>query len=185
MQRVPQTGAELLDLLVERHSVLMAARPGKRPGQFKKLPNSAGGYEFVHPGAVQGTLLEGFKILDEVSDPFHRAVMMMFLVAECHPFDDGNGRLARIMMNAELVSTGQVRVVIPSVYRGNYLAALSGMSNQAGAGESLISCLDYTRHWVASIDWAEWSRARRDLDASNATLDSAIAEQTGQRLRLP
>jgi Fic family protein len=29
------------------------------------------------------------------------------LVAEVHPFVDGNGRTARIMMNAELVSVGQ------------------------------------------------------------------------------
>lgn len=185
MNRIPRTSEEFLDLLVERHGVLMAARPDKRPGEFKERPNAASGYEFVHPDAVQGTLREGFTILDEITDPFHRAVMMMFVVAECHPFDDGNGRLARIMMNAELVSTGQVRVVIPSVYRGNYLAALSGMSNQAGSGESLLSALDYTRQWVATLDWSEWSRARRDLDASNATLDSAVAEQSGQRLRLP
>ena len=29
---------------------------------------------------------------------------MMFLVSEVHPFVDGNGRIARIMMNAELVA---------------------------------------------------------------------------------
>jgi Fic family protein len=29
---------------------------------------------------------------------------MMFLVCEVHPFDDANGRLARVMMNAELVA---------------------------------------------------------------------------------
>ncbi len=185
MKRVPVNAEELSELLVERHSLLMAGRPDKRPGQFKEVANSAGGYEFVHPDAVQGTLSSGFDVLSELTDPFHRAVMMMFLIAECHPFDDGNGRMARIMMNAELASAGQVRVVIPSVYRGNYLAALSGMSNQAGAGESLISSLDYTRQWVAWVDWSDWSSARRDLEASNAILDSAIAEQSGQRLRIP
>ena len=38
-------------------------------------------------------------------------------------FDDGNGRLARIMVNAELSAAGQVRVVIPTSFRDNYLAA--------------------------------------------------------------
>ncbi len=33
----------------------------------------------------------------------------LFLVSEVHPFDDGNGRLARGMMNAELVSQGERR----------------------------------------------------------------------------
>ena len=31
---------------------------------------------------------------------------MMFMMSEVHPFDDGNGRLARLMMNTELVSAG-------------------------------------------------------------------------------
>ena len=30
---------------------------------------------------------------------------MQFLISEVHPFDDGNGRLSRIMMNAELVKS--------------------------------------------------------------------------------
>ena len=34
---------------------------------------------------------------------------MMFLVAEVHPFADGNGRVARVMMNAELIAGGQQR----------------------------------------------------------------------------
>ena len=33
----------------------------------------------------------------------------MFLVSEAHPFADGNGRTARIMMNAELIAAGQER----------------------------------------------------------------------------
>jgi Fic family protein len=40
---------------------------------------------------------------------------MMFLVSEAHPFVDGNGRLARIMMNAEFVVAGERRVVFLTV----------------------------------------------------------------------
>jgi fido (protein-threonine AMPylation protein) len=35
---------------------------------------------------------------------------MMFLISEVHPFADGNGRIARIMMNAELVAAGEERI---------------------------------------------------------------------------
>ncbi len=48
---------------------------------------------------------------------------MMALVTECHPFDDGNGRAARLMANAELSAAGQVRLVIPTVFRNNDLLA--------------------------------------------------------------
>jgi Fic family protein len=43
----------------------------------------------------------------------------MFLVAEVHAFSDGNGRLSRAMMNAELVSAGEQRIIVPPVYRAN------------------------------------------------------------------
>jgi Fic/DOC family protein len=38
-----------------------------------------------------------------------RAVYTMFHISEVHPFDDGNGRVARVMMNAELVAGRQAR----------------------------------------------------------------------------
>ena len=46
------------------------------------------------------------------------------MVSEIHPFLDGNGRIARIMMNAELVKANQTRIIIPTVYRDDYLGAL-------------------------------------------------------------
>jgi Fic family protein len=48
----------------------------------------------------------------------------MFVISEIHPFLDGNGRIARVMINAELVTTGQTRIIIPTVYRDDYLGAL-------------------------------------------------------------
>ncbi|MGI8536405.1 MAG: Fic family protein [Mycobacteriales bacterium] len=185
METVPASADEFRDLLRDRHRVLMAGRPEKKPGDFKVERNFAGGYEFVQPEQLLGTLKAGFDLLAEQTDPFHRAVFMMFLVSECHPFDDGNGRLARLMANAELAARGQVRIVVPSAYRGNYLAALSGTSNGAGRGESLITALDFTRQWVAAVNWSSWEAALADLDSTYATLDSSVGEQTGRRLRLP
>jgi Fic family protein len=52
--------------------------------------------------------VEHFEIGHRLIDPFQRAVYVMFVVAEVHPFLDGNGRVARIAMNAELTAGGQV-----------------------------------------------------------------------------
>jgi fido (protein-threonine AMPylation protein) len=183
--RTPAAADELLDMLLDQHSVLLAARPDKRPGMFKERPNYAGGYEFVAPELVEGTLRRGFAVLDPLTDPFQRAIALMFLITECHPFDDGNGRLARIFSNAVLTGGGQVRVIIPTVYRNNYLAALSGLSNQAGAGESLIAVLRFAQRWVTRIDWSDFGQSIEQLTATNAFVDSGLAERTGQRLIFP
>lgn len=58
--------------------------------------------------------MEGFARAVGLEDPFARAVFLMFLVSEVHPFDDGNGRIARVMMNAELTAARQARIVIPT-----------------------------------------------------------------------
>jgi len=116
-RQTPTTGDELLDLLRERHAVLMAARPEKRPGRFKEVDNYASGYRFVEPGLLNGTLRHGFNAISGLTDPLHRAIAMMFLLTECHPFDDGNGRVARLLANAELSRAGQVRLIIPTCTR--------------------------------------------------------------------
>jgi len=58
----------------------------------------------VAPELVEGTLAKGFEIYRSLTAPLHRAIFMMFLISEVHPFADGNGRAARIMMNAELIA---------------------------------------------------------------------------------
>ena len=184
-QETPATAGELLELLRRRHGVLMAARPDTRPGQFKVRDNYAGGYRFVSPDLLLGTLRRGFDVLTRLTDPLHRAIAVMFLLTECHPFDDGNGRVARLLANAELSRAGQVRIVVPTVYRNNYLAALRGTSNGAGHGESLISVLGYAQRWTAVVDWTDYDRARGDITASNGFLDPGLADASGQRLRLP
>lgn len=184
MSEVPTDPDTFLDLLQARHRVLMAGRPEKRPGEFKARQNYAGGTTFVSPEQLVGTLRAGWQFIDGLVDPFHRAVMMMFVVSECHPFDDGNGRLARIMTNAELAFHGQHRVIVATSFRSNYLAALAGATN-GNSIKALASVLDFTRSWVAAVDWSDWARCNNQLEESNAFLDSAVAERTGQRLRLP
>jgi Fic/DOC family len=184
MTQTANTAGEFLDLLTERHATLMAARPEKNPGTFKTRPNYAGGTAFVSPTQLVGTLRAGWGILHAIVDPFHRALMTMFLVTECHPFDDGNGRLARIVTNAELVAAGEVRIIIPTSYRGNYLAALTGATHNAAA-QALASVLDFSRQWVAAVDWTDWDGTVRQLNASHAFTDSAVAELSGNGLRLP
>jgi Fic family protein len=109
---------------------------------------------------------------------------MMFLVSEVHPFADGNGRVSRIMMNAELVAAGEQRIIIPTIYRDNYLSALKALSNRNSA-EPIIRTLDFAQRFTQGINWTDFHRAEADLKSAHAFLDSAEAEERGIRLRLP
>ena len=184
MRRTPHTFAEFERLLKHRHAAIMGARPDQHPGEYKTQQNRAGSTEFVTPELVRGTLGQGFKALLSLATPFQRAVFMMFLVAEVHPFSDGNGRLSRIMMNAELVSAGEQRIIVPIIYRANYLAALRAISNRTSA-EPLVRTLDFAQRFTRAIDWRDFAQAEAELRAANAFMDSAEADEQGVRLRIP
>lgn len=54
------------------------------------------------------------------------------------------------MMNAELAAADQVRILIPIVYRSNYLSALRALSINAHP-EPIIKTLVFAQRYVAAI----------------------------------
>lgn len=124
MRRTPSSSEELIELLQDRHRILMAARPDRNPGMFKMQNNHAGDTHFVDCTLVRGTLRKGYEFYQAIEHPFAKALFMMFMISEVHPFNDGNGRISRIMMNSELVAADQSKIIIPTVFREDYLNAL-------------------------------------------------------------
>jgi fido (protein-threonine AMPylation protein) len=184
MTRVPGTADELIQILRQRHGIIMDGRPGKSPGQFKTLGNRAGSTVFVAPSLVEGTLRAGFEVGRGLRNPFARAVFMMFFVSEVHPFADGNGRVARVMMNSELATAHEVRIVVPTVFRGEYLSALKTASNHRSF-QTMASVLEYARRWTGQVNFESRASAERDLIRTNALVEPATAQETNARLLLP
>jgi len=180
MSRRPGRFEELERMLKRRHAAIMEGRPEMLPGQFKEEPNQAGATLFVDPTLVRGTLRQGFEMYRGLSEPFARALFMMFLVAEVHPFKDGNGRIARVMMNAELVSGGQTRILIPSVYRNEYIGGLKRLTNSEDP-DALIRVMAHAQTIVSRIDFTDLDAARRVLASLNAFRDPA----DGVKLQAP
>lgn len=164
----PATVEEFLAWLKSVHALVMQARHDKRPGEWKEQANQAGPTLFVLPGLVPGTLDEGFERIRALTDPVARALMAMFVVAEVHPFADGNGRTARIAMNALLTQAALSRIIIPTVYREDYVLPLKALTNHRDPA-GYISAMVKAQRWSAAFDW---DRARDEvlaaLKASNA-----------------
>jgi Fic/DOC family len=180
--RTPGSAEELESLLSTFHRRIMVGRPEERPGQFKTAPNRAGSTQFVAPARVRGTLRRGFERYSALRPGFARAVFAMFLVSEVHPFSDGNGRVARALANAELSAARQQRLMIPIVYRDDYIQALRAMS-RLESPRALIRTMDRAQEWALGVDWSSLPAAEADLEHTNAMLTPVEAEERGVILR--
>ena len=184
MRRIPANADKLLDILRKRHAAAFRGRDRITPGHFKTVPNQVGSYVFVAPDAVCGTLKRGFEIGRGLTSAFHRAAFMHFLIAETHAFADGNGRIARIMMNAELASANEGRIVIPTVYRENYIAGIKALSS-GNSAEPYVRMLQFAHRWTASVPWKDIDSTTELLKACNAFDSEAEAEAKGANLTFP
>ena len=70
-----------------------------------------------------------FELLETETRPQVRAVLGHFLFVYIHPYMDGNGRLARFVMNLMLATAGYVWTVIPVERRNDYMSALEQASS--------------------------------------------------------
>ncbi len=165
IRKVPESVEHLGELLKHRHQILMRERPEVAPGQFKEKPNRAGDTHFVPPDLIEGTLERGFAKYSELPVGLARAIFIMYLVAEIHPFNDGNGRIARIMMNAELYARGLSVIIIPNVYREDYLTALRALSRR-GRVEPLIKMAGRAQRF-SNLDFSNYPRILAELQRRN------------------
>ncbi len=108
------------------------------PGQYKKLPNhvllpQGGMHRYVDPLQVQPQMEQLCQWINdhlEAINPVLVAAMAHYNLVRIHPFDDGNGRGVRILMNLILMKKGFPPAVIRNENRPDYIGAL----NQANEG---------------------------------------------------
>lgn len=81
--------------------------------------------------AVNDAMLALFDLLEQEPEPGIRAVLGHWLFGYIHPYPDGNGRMARFLMNAMLASGGYPWTVVRVEDRAAYLSALDRASIDA------------------------------------------------------
>ena len=161
------------DSLRERHALMMAARPEILPGEFKVTRNVAGNTAFVEPKLVVGTLREAGLLLHDVEPGLPRALLAMFIVAEVHPFNDGSGRLARLVMNAELSAAGEARIIVPTLYREPYLDCLRELT-RAGRTGPYLDAMTHIQRWTAAFEYDDLDRTIDAMRQCNAFEKSLV-----------
>lgn len=102
-------------------------------GEYKKLPNEVGGKETASPETVAQeikTLLKEYNqknehTLEEIID-FH------YQFETLHPFQDGNGRVGRLIMFKECLKNNIVPFIIDDGLKMFYYRGLSEWNNEKG-----------------------------------------------------
>ena len=100
------------------------------PGQYKKQPNqvllpNGDIHYYVEPIQVQSQMQELVEYVNSSKvHPIVLASILHYNLVRIHPFDDGNGRGARILMNLILIQKGYFPAVIKSERKRKYLEAI-------------------------------------------------------------
>ncbi|HEV2494506.1 MAG TPA: Fic family protein [Terriglobia bacterium] len=109
--------------------------------------------------AVRDAMSALFDHLEKELEPGVRAVLGHWLFGYIHPYPDGNGRMARFLMNAMLASGGYPWTVIRVEDRAAYLAALDRASIDMNIEPFAAFIAERVR----------WSLERRDLEISSSS----------------
>jgi Fic family protein len=75
-----------------------------------------------------------FDLISKEPEPAVRAVLGHFVFVYIHPYGDGNGRMARFLMNSMLASGGYPWTVIRVEDQDNYISSLekAGVNGNIG-----------------------------------------------------
>ena len=103
-------------------------------GQYKTRPNSVitrygDRFEYASPEetpALMANLVDWYNQAEQegVLSPAELAIVFHYRYIRIHPFEDGNGRIARMMVNYILARHGYPMVVVRSRSKKEYLEAL-------------------------------------------------------------
>lgn len=84
-------------------------------------------YPVTKPDHILTEMAELFQWIEAVREKLHPVIFAAQLHKRfvfIHPFKDGNGRIARLIMNTALIQDGYLLVVIPPILRHEYVQLL-------------------------------------------------------------
>ena len=116
------------------HALLMRGIDDQNAGKYRTGQARVAGATFMPPPApkIKTTIAELLQTINQNPDelrPIELAAFFHHRFAYLHPFLDGNGRTARLLMNVILMRNGYPFTVILKVDRPKYLRALGEADN--------------------------------------------------------
>lgn len=118
------------DTIRKLHRLFYLKVDADQAGQYRSTQIYIPGTEYIPPSPkdvprLMEHLADQLCSSQSVLHPIELAAMAHKRLVDIHPFIDGNGRIARLLMNLILVNTGYGVVSIPPIWRNDYINALS------------------------------------------------------------
>lgn len=120
-------------------------------GKYRKVPVTITGTEYLPPApgkvsALMEKFVEKIPAMRKKLHPMVFAAKLHEELVNIHPFVDGNGRTARLLMNLALFQAGYPITMIPPVVRADYIAFIK--RSQSGKKDdtdfvNFIGCMVY------------------------------------------
>jgi Fic family protein len=133
------------------HNLILRKINPDEAGSYRTLDVMAAGTNYRYPPHyLLSQLMRDFAIwLNSESalrlHPIEYATMAHYRFVSIHPFRDGNGRTARLLMNSLLIRAGYPIVVINNQIRNDYINALAyGQQNQDDLSQIYALVFDAT-----------------------------------------
>ena len=133
-----------------------ATRREIKVGEYKEQPNhvvlkSGEIFRYAEPHEVPAKMNELLQWYNNSQDahPLITAAFLHYKFVLIHPFDDGNGRVSRLLMNYHLMKNGYPPIIVKSADKKNYLYALS--QADAGNTDAFIDYLGKQLIWSLEI----------------------------------
>ena len=155
---IDQAGAALTEKLIkELHFTLKTGTSDSRKdwfavGEYKRLPNEAGGNDTTLPENVAGemrTLLADYNALPFKT--FEDIVAFHVAFERIHPFQDGNGRVGRLILFKECLKHGIVPFIIEDDLKYFYYRGLAQWDQEKGY--LMDTCLTAQDRFKAYLDY--------------------------------
>ena len=119
-------------------------------GDYKKLPNEVGGKETCLPENVKTEmkkLLSSYNNIEKKS--FEQILEFHKDFESIHPFQDGNGRVGRLIMFKECLANNIVPFIIDEEHKLFYYRGLKEWNNEKGyLTDTCLSCQDKYKAWL-------------------------------------
>lgn len=111
------------------HKIFYAKIDSDNAGNYRQKPVIVTGadVDFPLPKELDDKMKEFIEKLPQLKEKLHAveyAAMIHALFVNIHPFIDGNGRVARLIMNLALLQAGYNITIIPPVVRADYIRAI-------------------------------------------------------------